>query len=131
MAFAPITPRPQPAATPTNPETAYWKNWDWAKAIEGGQESVGREFSGEYGFVQTVMYWPITHMVSPADQALSCKDCHNPHAQRQTTERHHVEADVEQVAQRKRRQHRDRNRQAHRHRIAGIAQEEEQYQDHE
>lgn len=67
-----------PNLFPTDPNRAYWKNWDWAKAIEGGQESVGREFSGEYGFVQTVMVWPITHQVSPADQALSCKDCHNP-----------------------------------------------------
>ncbi len=67
-----------PNLFPTNPETAYWKNWDWAKAIAGGQASVGREFSGEYDFIETVMYWPLTHQVSPADQALSCVSCHSP-----------------------------------------------------
>lgn len=66
-----------PNLFPTNPETAYWKNWDWAKAIAGGQASVGREFSGEYGFVETVMYWPLTHQVSPAAEALSCVSCHS------------------------------------------------------
>jgi octaheme c-type cytochrome (tetrathionate reductase family) len=66
-----------PNLFPTNPETAYWKNWDWAKAIQGGQASVGREFSGEYGFVETVMYWPLTHQVSPAQEALSCVSCHS------------------------------------------------------
>jgi len=65
-----------PNLFPTNPETAFWKNWDWAKAIEGGQASVGREFSGQYGWVETVMYWPLTHQVSPADQALTCAFCH-------------------------------------------------------
>ena len=67
-----------PNLFPTNPETAYWKNWDWGKAIAGGQASVGREFSGEYGFVQTEMRWPLTHQVSPADNALSCVSCHSP-----------------------------------------------------
>jgi len=66
-----------PNLFPTNPETAYWKNWDWAKAIQGGQASVGREFSGEYGFVETVMYWPLTHQVAPAEEALSCVSCHS------------------------------------------------------
>ena len=67
-----------PNLFPTNPETAYWKNWDWGKAIAGGQASVGRDFSGEYGFVQTEMRWPLTHQVSPADKALSCVSCHSP-----------------------------------------------------
>jgi hypothetical protein len=67
-----------PNLFPTNPETAYWKNWDWEKAIAGGQASVGRDFSGEYGFVQTEMRWPLTHQVSPADKALSCVSCHSP-----------------------------------------------------
>ncbi|MHC4539928.1 MAG: tetrathionate reductase family octaheme c-type cytochrome [Planctomycetota bacterium] len=66
-----------PNLFPTNPETAFWKNWDWAKAIAGGQASVEREFSGEYGFVETVMYWPLTHQVSPAKDALTCVSCHS------------------------------------------------------
>jgi octaheme c-type cytochrome (tetrathionate reductase family) len=67
-----------PNLFPTNPETAFWKNWDWEKAIAGGQASVGRQFSGEYGFVETEMRWPLTHQVSPADKALSCVSCHSP-----------------------------------------------------
>ncbi len=66
-----------PNLFPTNPETAYWKNWDWALAAQGGQAVVGREFSGELGWVNTVMYWPLTHQVSPADQALACEACHS------------------------------------------------------
>ena len=33
-------------------------------------------YSGHYGFVQTEMYWPINHMVSPKEQSLQCIDCH-------------------------------------------------------
>ena len=66
-----------PNLFPTNPETAFWKNWDWALAAQGGQAVVGREFSGEIGWVNTVMYWPLTHQVSPADQALACEACHS------------------------------------------------------
>jgi hypothetical protein len=65
-----------PNLFPTNPETAYWKNWDWNLAAQGGQAVAGREFSGELGWAETVMYWPLTHQVSPADQALQCTDCH-------------------------------------------------------
>jgi octaheme c-type cytochrome (tetrathionate reductase family) len=65
-----------PNLFPTNPETAYWKNWDWNLALEGGQASVGREFSGELGWADTVMYWPLTHQVSPAKDALQCTQCH-------------------------------------------------------
>ena len=39
-------------------------------------EVTGLEFSGEYGFAPTEMYWRINHMVVPADQALRCLDCH-------------------------------------------------------
>ena len=34
------------------------------------------EYSGEYGFAPTTMFWPITHMVAPAQNALGCTDCH-------------------------------------------------------
>ena len=36
----------------------------------------GEEFSGEYGFVETEYFWPITHMVAPKEKALDCADCH-------------------------------------------------------
>ncbi len=57
-------------------DTALWTNFDWAKAIDAGMEAAGEEYSGEFGFVDTYMYWPITHMVAPAEQALDCESCH-------------------------------------------------------
>jgi octaheme c-type cytochrome (tetrathionate reductase family) len=65
-----------PNLFPTNPETAYWKNWDWDLAIQGGQAVAGYEYSGELAWADTVMYWPLTHQVAPADEALQCTDCH-------------------------------------------------------
>ncbi|MFZ5880808.1 MAG: tetrathionate reductase family octaheme c-type cytochrome [Chloroflexota bacterium] len=57
-------------------EFAYWGNYDWGKAIEFGMEYAELPYSGEYGFVKSQMYWPITHMVAPASDALACQDCH-------------------------------------------------------
>lgn len=57
-------------------DTAYWGNFDWGKAIQAGMDYVGLPYSGQYGFVETEMYWPTTHMVAPANQALTCLDCH-------------------------------------------------------
>lgn len=58
-------------------DTAYWTNFDWTKAITAGMDSIGVPFSGEHGFVDTYMYWPITHMVSPKEEALACAECHS------------------------------------------------------
>ncbi len=33
-------------------------------------------YSGEFDFVKTKMYWPINHMVAPAEKSLKCTDCH-------------------------------------------------------
>ncbi|BDD11598.1 cytochrome c (plasmid) [Fulvitalea axinellae] len=55
---------------------AYWKDFDWQKASEIGMKEVGLPFSGEVTFPKTEMYWPVNHMVSPADKSLSCADCH-------------------------------------------------------
>ena len=38
--------------------------------------AAGVPFSGEFGFVETTMHWPITHMVAPKEQALDCDACH-------------------------------------------------------
>lgn len=56
--------------------TAFWGNFNWQQAIEAGMAAAGEEYSGEYGFVDTYMYWPITHMVAPAENALRCGACH-------------------------------------------------------
>ncbi len=57
-------------------DSALWKNLDVQKAVAYGQKYVGREFSGEAGFVATEMSWPITHMVAPKEDAVSCQQCH-------------------------------------------------------
>ncbi len=59
-------------------DTAYWTNFDWDKAVAVGMKSVGLPYSGEYGFVKTEFFWPITHMVAPASEAVQCQECHEP-----------------------------------------------------
>ncbi|MFC1885437.1 tetrathionate reductase family octaheme c-type cytochrome [Thermodesulfobacteriota bacterium] len=54
----------------------YWKHWDWNKAAEDGMKAAGLSYSGKYEFVETVMYWGITHEVMPKENALSCANCH-------------------------------------------------------
>jgi len=55
---------------------AYWGNYDFGKAIKMGMEKNNLPYSGEYGFVETYSYWPITHMVAPKEDALACGECH-------------------------------------------------------
>lgn len=57
-------------------DTALWSNFDWPKSIRAAMDYMGVEYSGEFDFVDTYMYWPITHMVAPAADALKCQDCH-------------------------------------------------------
>ncbi len=60
-------------------DTALWHNYDWQKAIGAGMKAGGLPYSGEYGFVSTEQTWPITHMVAPKDDALTCSQCHSKH----------------------------------------------------
>jgi len=60
-------------------DSAFWGNYDFAKAIKVGMEQGHKNYSGEYGFIPTLSYWPITHMVAPKEKALECTECH--HAQ--------------------------------------------------
>lgn len=55
---------------------AYWKGYDWKKAIDYGMEYVGLPHSGEYDFVPTAFAYPTTHMVAPKEDALACSECH-------------------------------------------------------
>lgn len=57
-------------------DSALWSNFDWAKALKAGTEKAGQPYSGKFDFIETEMYWPITHMVAPAENALHCGDCH-------------------------------------------------------
>ena len=36
----------------------------------------GLKYSGKYEFVETVMYWGLTHEVLPKERSLSCSQCH-------------------------------------------------------
>lgn len=56
---------------------AFWKDFEWAPAAEKGMEYVGLPFSGKVDFVETEMYMPINHMVSPIAETVSCIDCHS------------------------------------------------------
>ncbi len=62
--------------SPQHGDSAYWVDFNWADAARAGMNRVGLPFSGEYDFIETEMYWPVNHMVSTADEALSCADCH-------------------------------------------------------
>lgn len=55
---------------------AFWGNYDFQRAITRGMGEDALPYSGKFGFVETVSYWPITHMVAPAKDALECRACH-------------------------------------------------------
>lgn len=57
---------------------AFWKNFDWDKALRAGLLARNVEYSGQHDFVETEFYWPVTHMVAPAEESLSCDACHAP-----------------------------------------------------
>lgn len=57
--------------------SAYWKGYDWGKSAEVGMQQAGLPYSGGYDFISTEMYWPVNHMVAPADESLKCADCHS------------------------------------------------------
>jgi octaheme c-type cytochrome (tetrathionate reductase family) len=57
-------------------DTSFWSNFDYPKAIEHGMRYAGFDWSGQIDFIETRMYWPITHMVAPKEDAVSCGECH-------------------------------------------------------
>lgn len=57
-------------------ENGYWTNFDWNNAFLLAESVTGLDYSGQYGFTETWMYWPTTHMVQPAENALQCTACH-------------------------------------------------------
>ncbi len=55
---------------------AFWAEFDWKKAAAAGMKEAGLAFSGEVGFIDTLYYSPLSHMVSPKEKSLRCEDCH-------------------------------------------------------
>jgi octaheme c-type cytochrome (tetrathionate reductase family) len=62
----------------TNADSAYWKSYQWPQAIEAGMRYANLPYSGRYEWMQTMMSWPLSHMVAPKEQSLQCADCHRP-----------------------------------------------------
>jgi octaheme c-type cytochrome (tetrathionate reductase family) len=60
----------------TGGKDGYWSNFDWDNAFRLGARATGLAYSGKYGFTDTEMYWPLTHMVAPKEKALGCQECH-------------------------------------------------------
>lgn len=54
----------------------FWSSFDWNAALQEGAAYTGQDYSGQLGFVNTVMYLKLAHTVPPAEQALLCDDCH-------------------------------------------------------
>jgi octaheme c-type cytochrome (tetrathionate reductase family) len=54
----------------------YWETLHWPKAFAEGMEAAGLPYSGEYKWVDTIMYLGLTHEVLPKKFALSCVQCH-------------------------------------------------------
>jgi len=70
----------QPKLSGNHPgDSAYWNDFNWDKAAMAGMKTSGLAYSGQYGFVETVMYWPINHMVAPKEQSVGCAECHTQH----------------------------------------------------
>ncbi len=67
-----------PHLMPYNQEDkiAFWASYEWGPAFEEGMKVAGLPYSGKYDWIETTMYWPITHMVAPKEKALQCGDCH-------------------------------------------------------
>jgi len=61
----------------TSGEGGFWKEFKWDQALRLGSEITGVPYSGEYGFANTSMFWPQTHMVAPKSFALQCQACHS------------------------------------------------------
>lgn len=54
----------------------FWQTYDWGTAIADGMKTAGLPYSGQFGWVETDMYWKVNHMVVPKSKALQCNECH-------------------------------------------------------
>lgn len=54
----------------------YWQTYNWETSIANGMKAANLNYSGQFGWVETDMYWRVNHMVVPKGGALGCNDCH-------------------------------------------------------
>ena len=57
-------------------KNGYWTTFDMNDAIKHGNKTLGIPYSGEFDYVETTYAFPITHMVAPKENALTCTQCH-------------------------------------------------------
>lgn len=55
---------------------ALWLDLDWERSIEEGMAYIPLPYSGKHSFIKTEMFMPVNHMVSPASEAVTCRECH-------------------------------------------------------
>lgn len=62
-------------------DNPYWAKYDWHLALQDASSYTGQQYSGEYEFIDTIMYLTVNHEVAPKEQALGmdnqCNDCHH------------------------------------------------------
>jgi len=58
-------------------DTSFWQNFKWEAALRAGAQASGQKFGGKFDFAATEYTWPITHMVAPKEDALTCTQCHS------------------------------------------------------
>ncbi len=61
----------------TTGKDGYWKTFDLKASVAKGMAAAGAPFSGEIGFVETTMMWPMAHMVAPVERTVGCRECHS------------------------------------------------------
>jgi hypothetical protein len=54
----------------------YWETLNWLTAFADGMRPTGLPFSGQYKWVESIMYLGLNHEVLPKVFALSCVQCH-------------------------------------------------------
>jgi hypothetical protein len=58
----------------------FWKVFDWNLALMDGAAYAGQTYTGEFEFVDTVMYLAVNHEIAPKEEAhgynTACNDCH-------------------------------------------------------
>lgn len=73
----------QPKLYADNPgEGAFWKDFNWQRASEVGMKEAGLPYSGKYDFIETVMNWPVNHMVGTKENTVKCVECHTQNGSR-------------------------------------------------
>lgn len=54
----------------------FWTTFNMPEALKIGNALTDVAYSGEFDYVSTTYAFPITHMVAPRSEALTCTECH-------------------------------------------------------